>query len=91
MQHRWARYFSGDRDLHRFAKLSLFQELRNQVLEHFKDIKCSHHNVVRHFEVEGVVHNSQGARWPVRVITINGRQNASKISPVAGTIQQVDI
>lgn len=28
--------------------------------------------------------------WPVQVITINGRQKSSKISPIAGTVQRVD-
>lgn len=50
----------------------------------------SHYNVVGHFEVEGDLYNRQGAGWPVRVITINGRQKSDKFSPVAGTIQRVD-
>lgn len=50
----------------------------------------SHYNVAGHFEVEGDLYTRQGAGWPVRVITINGRQKSSKISPVAGTVQRVD-
>lgn len=50
----------------------------------------SHYNVAGHFEVEGDLYTRQGAGWPVRVITINGRQKSTMISPVAGTIQRVD-
>ncbi len=50
----------------------------------------SHYNVVGHFEVEGDLYARQGAGWPVRVITINGRQKSDKFSPVAGTIQRAD-
>ena len=50
----------------------------------------SHYNVVGHFEVEGDLYARQGAGWPVRVITINGRQKSGKLSPVAGTIQRAD-
>ena len=50
----------------------------------------SHYNVVGHFEIEGDLYNRQGAGWPVRVITINGRVKSNKISPVAGTIQRVN-
>lgn len=50
----------------------------------------SHYNVVGHFEVEGDLYTRQGASWPVRVITINGRQASKQISPLAGTIQRAE-
>jgi hypothetical protein len=50
----------------------------------------SHYNVTSHFEVNGDLYQRQGAGWPVRVITINGRQASSKIAPVVGTIQRAD-
>lgn len=50
----------------------------------------SHYNVVGHFELDGGLYSRQGAGWPVRVITVNGRQKSNKASPVAGTIQRVD-
>lgn len=50
----------------------------------------SHYNVAGHFEVEGDLYARQGAGWPVRVITINGRQKSGKFAPVAGTIQRAD-
>jgi hypothetical protein len=46
------------------------------------------YNVTGHFEVEGDLYTRQGAGWPVRVITIKGRQQSSKLAPVAGTIQR---
>lgn len=50
----------------------------------------SHYNVAGHFEVDGDLYARQGAGWPVRVITINGRQKSGKLAPVAGTIQRAD-
>lgn len=50
----------------------------------------SHFNVAGHFEIEGDLYTRQGAGWPVRVITINGRQQSGKLSPVAGTIKRAD-
>lgn len=46
------------------------------------------YNVTSHFEVEGDLYMRQGAGWPVRVITINGRLKSDRVSPVAGTIQR---
>jgi hypothetical protein len=48
----------------------------------------SHYNVSSHFEVEGRLYGRQGAAWPVRVITIDGRQESSAIAPEVGTIQR---
>lgn len=50
----------------------------------------SHYNVAGHFEVEGDLYQRQGAGWPVRVITINGRQESSLLAPKEGTIQRVN-
>jgi GGDEF domain-containing protein len=49
----------------------------------------SHYNVDGHFEVDGKLYGRQGAAWPVRVITINGRQASSAIAPPVGSIQRV--
>jgi hypothetical protein len=49
----------------------------------------SHYNVVSHFEVDGDLYARQGAGWPVRVITIDGRQESDAHSPQEGTIQRV--
>jgi len=46
----------------------------------------SHYNVTGHFEVEGDLYQRQGAGWPVRVISINGRASSGKVSPAAGTV-----
>lgn len=50
----------------------------------------SHYNVTGHFEVEGDLYSRQGAGWPVRIITINGREKSGNISPVDGTIKRVN-
>ncbi len=50
----------------------------------------SHYNVDGHFEVNGDLYTRQGAGWPVRVISISGRQKSSKFSPLAGTIQRAN-
>lgn len=47
-----------------------------------------HYNVAGHFEVSGDLYNRQGAGWPVRVITINGRQASAQVAPAPGTIQR---
>ena len=46
----------------------------------------SHYNVTSHFEVDGALYSRQGASWPVRVITIEGRKASDRISPEEGTI-----
>lgn len=46
------------------------------------------YNVTSHFEVDGALYARQGASWPVRVISINGRAKSSRVSPVSGTIQR---
>lgn len=48
----------------------------------------SNYNVTGHFEVDGKLYTRQGASWPVRVITINGRQKSSNVSPVEGVIER---
>lgn len=48
----------------------------------------SHYNVSSHFEVEGRLYGRQGAAWPVRVITIDGRKESSAIAPAIGSIQR---
>ena len=50
----------------------------------------SHYNVVGHFEVNGDLYKRQGAGWPVRMITVNGRVKSDKISPKTGTIERAD-
>lgn len=50
----------------------------------------ANYNVTGHFEVNGDLYARQGAGWPVRVISINGRMKSGKFSPVAGTIQRAD-
>lgn len=47
-----------------------------------------HYNVAGHFEVSGDLYQRQGAGWPVRVITINGRQASAQVAPAPGTIQR---
>lgn len=46
------------------------------------------YNVAGHFEVSGDLYQRQGAGWPVRVITINGRQASAQVAPAPGTIQR---
>ncbi|MEI7464440.1 MAG: PLxRFG domain-containing protein [Burkholderiales bacterium] len=45
-----------------------------------------HYNVTSHFEVDGDLYLRQGAGWPVRVITINGRQQSATVAPQKSTI-----
>lgn len=49
----------------------------------------SHYNVTGHFEVDGKLYSRQGASWPVRVITINGRLESSRVSPQSGDVSRV--
>jgi hypothetical protein len=48
----------------------------------------SHYNVTGHFEVDGKLYSRQGASWPVRVISINGRVASEKFSPEPGRIER---
>ncbi len=48
----------------------------------------SHYNVVHHFEVSGELWRRQGAEWPVRIITIKGRRQSSRVAPSEGSIQR---
>lgn len=48
------------------------------------------YNVVSHYEADGKLYGRQGASWPVRVITIAGRQKSSRVSPAPGTIARVN-
>lgn len=50
----------------------------------------SHYNVTSHFEMDGKLYARQGAGWPVRVISINGRAESSAVSPKPGTVQRVN-
>ncbi|WP_417623086.1 LPD38 domain-containing protein [Parasphingorhabdus sp.] len=50
----------------------------------------SNYNVADHFEVSGDLYSRQGAGWPVRVITVNGRQESNKFSPKSGSIERVN-
>ncbi|MGB0467072.1 MAG: strawberry notch C-terminal domain-containing protein [Pontibacterium sp.] len=50
----------------------------------------STYNVTDQFEVDGDLYKRQGAGWPVRVITVNGRQASKQISPKSGTIERVE-
>ena len=44
------------------------------------------YNVTSHFEVSGDLYSRQGAGWPVRVITVNRRQQSNRLSPRSGEI-----
>jgi hypothetical protein len=48
----------------------------------------SHYNVTSHFEVDGDLYQRQGAGWPVRVITIDGRQASDAHAPAIDTISR---
>jgi hypothetical protein len=48
------------------------------------------YNVTSHFEVDGDLYNRQGAGWPVRVITIKGRQASNRVSPKSGVIERAN-
>jgi C-terminal domain on Strawberry notch homologue/P-loop containing NTP hydrolase pore-1/Transglycosylase SLT domain len=50
----------------------------------------SHYNVTSQFEMDGKLYARQGAGWPVRVISINGRADSSAVSPKPGTVQRVN-
>lgn len=50
----------------------------------------SHYNVTGHFEVDGKLYARQGASWPVRVITINGRVASDRVTPQPGDITRVN-
>lgn len=50
----------------------------------------SNYNVTGHFEVDGALYTRQGASWPVRIITLNGRAESSNISPKQGVTQRVN-
>jgi hypothetical protein len=48
------------------------------------------YHVTSHFEVDGKLYGRQGASWPVRVITVDGREKSKQVSPREGTIARVD-
>lgn len=48
------------------------------------------YHVTSHFEVDGDLYQRQGAAWPVRVITIEGRKKSSTFAPAPGTIQRAN-
>lgn len=50
----------------------------------------SHYNVTGHIEVDGALYARQGASWPVRVITINGRVASDRVTPKPGDIARVN-
>ena len=47
------------------------------------------YDVTSHFEADGKLYARQGANWPVRVITINGRKKSSAVSPRHGDVKRV--
>lgn len=50
----------------------------------------SHYNVKDHFEIDGKLYNRQGAGWPIRFITIEGRKDEdNSVSPTAGEIERL--
>ena len=50
----------------------------------------SHYNVVDHFEADGSLYKRQGAGWPVRIITVDGRKRSNNLSPKSGTIERLN-
>ena len=48
-------------------------EANNKDIEFFKWL-YQRYNVTRHHEVEGKLYRKQGAAWPIRVITVDGRR-----------------
>jgi len=48
----------------------------------------SNYNVTSHFELDGKLYARQGAGWPVRFITIDGRKQSSRVSPAPDTIKR---
>lgn len=47
------------------------------------------YNVTSHFEVDGKMYERQGASWPVRVISIDGRLKSNKTAPMPESIKRV--
>jgi hypothetical protein len=47
------------------------------------------YDVTSHFEADGKLYARQGASWPVRVITINGRKKSAAVSPRPGDVKRV--
>ncbi|WP_422444160.1 strawberry notch C-terminal domain-containing protein [Endozoicomonas sp. ALB091] len=50
----------------------------------------SHYNVVDHFEVDGKLYERMGAKWPVRMLVIDGRVKSEKFAPPNGTVERID-
>lgn len=50
----------------------------------------SHYNVVDHVEIDGDLYKRQGAGWPIRVITVSGRQQNKQLGPVSGAIERLE-
>ena len=51
----------------------------------------NHYNVTSHFEIDGKMYVKQGAAWPIRVLTINGRKSPDgSLAPQDGTIARLD-
>lgn len=49
----------------------------------------SHYDVTSHFEIDGKLYARQGASFPIRVVTVNGRVASNKLSPKSGSIKRV--
>jgi hypothetical protein len=47
------------------------------------------YNVASMFEIDGAFYNRQGAAWPIRVITIAGRNKSANVAPASGSITRV--
>lgn len=49
------------------------------------------YNVVDHVELDGKVYSRQGAEWPIRIITIHGRnkEGQGKYAPVDGEVTRI--
>lgn len=51
----------------------------------------SNYNIKDHFEIDGSLYRRQGAGWPVRFITIEGRKDEDEsVSPVTGDIDRLN-
>jgi len=50
----------------------------------------SHYNVTSHFEVSGNLYSRQSAGWPIRVLSVHGRKESDKHTPVSGSIERAD-
>lgn len=48
----------------------------------------SNYNVTDHFEVDGNLYKRQGAGWPIRIITVNGRSESDSLAPKSGTVER---